>query len=115
MLVFFTSCFLMPLGAPHYHKYIAFTKNEFVNVVEVFDTPKHKTYHFFAKKGLKIKGCSNVFVDSCYTFSYDDFFEDKKYQKTIKIKDNTFLKLMKNDTLKLFVNGKKLLFIPVAN
>ncbi|MCF6280075.1 MAG: hypothetical protein L3J14_06980 [Flavobacteriaceae bacterium] len=109
------SCIFMPPSAPHYHKYNSIITNSYVNEISVFDTPRNKRYHFFAKEGLKIKGCSSVFIDSCYTFDYDEFFNEMKYQKSIRMRDRQFHKLLKNDTLELFINDKKFLFIPVLN
>ncbi|MBL4642241.1 MAG: hypothetical protein JKY44_01480 [Flavobacteriaceae bacterium] len=114
ILLLYSSCLLMPLGAPRYHIYKPTVANDFVDKVEVFDTPELKTYHFFSKKNLKIKGCSKIFIkDSCLYFDYEDFFEKKKYVKRISIRNGTFRKLLKEDTLKLFINGRKIVFVPV--
>ncbi len=113
ILLLATSCFLMPLGAPHYHSYKPVKENEFVDRVDVFDTPRIKTYHFKAPKNLSIKGCSIIFEDDCETFEYKKFFETYEYQIHVRIKDRKFLKLLKKDTLKLFINDKEMQFVPV--
>jgi hypothetical protein len=98
----------MPLGAPHYHMYKS-SENDFK--VEVFCTPRHKTYHFFYDEGVEIKGCSKTFIEeTCLAFEIDDFFDDEKFQRTIEINDRKFHKLFEVDTLKIKISGSKKTF-----
>jgi len=100
-----TSCFLMPLGAPHYHSYESENKDLKVNV---FCTPRSKTYHFSYNEKSKIEGCSDVFTEKqCVYFEIDDFFDDKKFQKTIRINDRKFHKLFEVDTLKIKIDNSE--------
>ena len=113
LLFVLSSCFFMPLSAPHDYKYYATTENKFVNEINVFSTPKIKTYHFKAKENLKIKGCSKIFQEHCNYFGYNVFFGNKKYTREVKINDHIFLKQLQLDTLQLFINDTKILFVPV--
>ncbi|MFP4845845.1 hypothetical protein [Winogradskyella sp. PE311] len=103
----------MPLGAPHYHKYESVEDNF---TVEVFCTPKHKTYHFFYDKNINIKECSKVFVsDRCSAFSLESFFDEQRYQKSININDRKFHKLFPIDTLTIYFSksDKVISLLPV--
>lgn len=101
-LFLMTSCFLMPLGAPHYHQYNSYNKNFVINV---FCTPRHKTYYFSFNENSKVKGCSKIFIEnSCLNFEIDSFFEEEKFQKTIRIGDKKFHKLFEEDTLKISID-----------
>jgi hypothetical protein len=114
-LLLLSSCFLMPLGAPHYHKYEAIVDEE-IAVVNVFCTPKTKVFHFLYKENANIDVCSKVFIENkCETFNYDYFFDEEKYLKTIRINDHKFHKLFEEDTLKIKIDNveKELQFLPV--
>lgn len=103
----------MPLGAPHYHTYKS-TESDFK--VEVFCTPRHKTYHFFYEKSVEVNTCSKVFIDEkCIMFEVDDFFDEEKFQKTIKINDRKFHKLFEVDTLiiKITKSEKIIRLLPI--
>lgn len=105
MLLLVTSCFLMPPGAPHTHSYKS-VEGGFK--VDVLCTPRSKTYHFFYTETAVINGCSKTFIDqACSTFKRDDFFEDTKFQKTIKINDRKFHQLLEADTLILSFSDSK--------
>ena len=112
-LILVSSCFLMPPGAPHYHKYKSTTENF---SVEVFCAPKSKIYHLFYDEHANIELCSKVFrEDSCYTFKRDSFFGQIKFQKTARIGDGKFHKLFQQDTLKVIIqdSGKVFELFPV--
>ncbi|WP_299668940.1 hypothetical protein [uncultured Polaribacter sp.] len=113
LLFIFNSCFLMPPGAPYKYEYIALEDNNFVNKIQVFDIPNLKTYHFFASNDVIVKACSKVFLDSCFHFKYQKYLDTLKYVKTIRIKDKKFLDRFKKDTLELFINDHKILFVPI--
>lgn len=103
----------MPLGAPHYHKY---KSSEADFVVEVFCTPRYKTYHLFYDESERIKGCSRVFAaDTCVNFEIGTFFESKKFLKTIRMNDRKFHKLFEEDTLIINITESKrsISFLPV--
>ncbi|MCT4630014.1 hypothetical protein [Winogradskyella sp.] len=106
-----TSCFLMPPGAPHYHKYQS-TSNDVA--VQVFCTPRSKVYHFYFNEYSKPTLCSKVFLeDNCFEIEQDSFFEQRKFLKSIRIGDAKFHRLFKEDTLKLISNNKSIELFPV--
>jgi hypothetical protein len=92
----------MPLGSPHNHSYKSIESDFTVNV---FCTPKHKTYHFDYDKVSDIRGCSKLFLkDSCISFQNDIFFEQEKFLHTIRMNDRKFHDVFEIDTLILSIS-----------
>ncbi|WP_298553789.1 hypothetical protein [uncultured Algibacter sp.] len=111
-LFLFTSCFLMPLGAPHKHCYQSDTNSEF-KYINVFCTPHSKRYIYSDEKDLDIKVYSkNVFESEDVSMVYGNHFNQEFYIKDVRINDRKFHRLFKQDTLVLTIKStkEKLLF-----
>ena len=112
--VLLLSCPLMT-PAPHYHLYKPIGDSD-VDKIEVFCTPRIKTFHLFYPKDSTIKACSKVFEnEDCLIFGHGLFFKKEKYQRNIRIRDGQFHRLFFSDTLRLSVNNsnREEMFIPV--
>ena len=102
-----SSCFLMPLGAPHRYEYESINEGE-IKKVSVFCTPRIKTLHFSAEEGQEITVKSKVFSTSeTEELEYKDFFSHKQYQLEVRISDRKYHKVHQNDTIHLMMNSSK--------
>ncbi|MFY0629400.1 MAG: hypothetical protein JXR05_03405 [Flavobacteriaceae bacterium] len=102
-----TSCFLMPLGAPHRYEYIALNEGE-VKSVFIFCTPRIKTLHFSAKEEQEIVVESKVFsTNDEKKLAYEDFFSHKEYQLSVRMSDRKYHKVHESDTIRLINSTSK--------
>ena len=106
---------MMPLPAPHGHKYKAMDGSN--KYIQVFCTPRNKTFILNCEEGLKLKICSKTILgDTCGMMKYKEFFDKMVYQKENIISDRKYHALFKTDTLKLTnsLTGERIYFEPVV-
>lgn len=105
LLFLVSSCFLMPLGAPHGHTYKSIDKDVSISI-GVFCTPHNKRFMFnTAKSKSNIEICSKTIKETCSKMTVFGTENDNIFmEKSVRISDRKYHKLFKNDTLVLTVN-----------
>ena len=111
LFVILNSCLVPP--APHRHVYKAI--GDSTEIIEVFCTPRVKTFLYADIPDLEINICSKTIPNTdCMPMIYDERFGSMMYQGTFKIRDGLFHKALKNDTMVLQQNSSKttVTFVP---